>query len=350
MTTALGSTAKLAVAKGTTWLTLPTLTANHRIPFKSSTLGPQRDVIENDDISGSGVRQSSLMGNRYNDGALTFAGDFRQMQHLVLAALFMGAASRTEIVAGTVWQHVLKWQPNIDGLFAGVGIDLGGADVYGLASMKTTRRLISIAAGGYLEEAHTMLGGGIDKTISSAAWTYRDDPTDGGTLRVLHSLMTARFNVQSGGALGGGDVVYPSRIEIDMNRNLDTEYAQQGQPEEPQSSTWQDVRIRLTFFGMSAALLALFRDNLDDDVALKGDVSIVHPTVLGGGEARERAFYFPKLKVVECPISVPGPGRIPLTVTLTAHDAAAVPTGFPTGYVEPVIEEWQNEHDVDPLA
>lgn len=350
MPKALGSTGKLAIAKASTWLTAVSLGTNHRTPFKSTTLDYQREQIENDDISGRGVRQSSVAGNSFNDGNVVISGDFRQMQHLVLAALFMGAASRTEEDVGTTYLHTLKYQPHTDGLFLSAGVDYGGADVYGFASLKPTRRLIQIAAGGYMEETYDFLGGGIDKTIASSGWTYRTDPTDGGKLPILASQMTCRFNVQTAGALGSGDNVYPTRVEIDMNRALDQEYAQQGAPEEPQSSTWQTIGLRLTFLGMDASLLALFRDNRDDDVALKGSIEIAHPTVLGGGLTRERNFWLPKLKVTDCPNSIPGPGRIPMTVAMTAHVASAAPTGFPTGYLEEIVEEWQNEHDVDPLA
>lgn len=351
MTVALGTVAKLALVKGATWGTAVALGTGHRAPFVSCGLDYQRDQVPNDDISGRHVRQSSQVGNAFVDGPLVISGDYTQRQHLLLAAVMMGTAGVPTTVEAGVYKHALMLTPDVQGLFLSAGLDYGGVDVYGFNSIKPTRRLIQIASGGRLDETYEFVGRGVDKTLASSGWTYNDDPTDGGTRRILHRQMVVRANASAGGALGSGDIVYPTQVEIDINRGHVQEYAQAGEPEEPVPNDWGSVTVRLTFYGMSAALLALFRDNRDTGTPLKLDAVCDHGTLLGATQNRTRAFYFPKLMVTECPNSVPGPGRLPMTVAMTAHVAASDPTGFPTGYgaVE-MVDEWQNEQSANPLA
>jgi len=352
MTVALGTLAKLALVKGATWGTAVALSTGHRVPFVSSSLDYQRDQIPNDDISGRPMRQSSVLGNAFVDGSVVISGDYNQAPHLLLAAVMMGTAGVPTTVETGVYKHALLLAADVQGLFLSAGLDYGGVDVYGFDSIKPVRRLIQIASGGRLDETYEFQGRGVDKTLTSPGWTYADDPTDGGTLRVLHRQMVVRVNASAGGALATpADVVYPTQLEIDINRGHTTEYAQAGEPDEPTPADFGSVTVRLTFYGMSAALLTLFRDSKDDGTPLKLDAVIDHGTLIGATENSTRAFYLPKLIVTECPNTVPGPGRVPMSVVMTAHQAASDPTGFPTGYgaVE-LVDEWQNEQSADPLA
>lgn len=351
MPVALGFDSKLALAKGSTWGTAVTLTTNHRAPFRASTLDYQRDMVPNDDINSSGVQGPPELGNAFVNGAVEISGDFRQTAHQLLAAMMIGAAGSPGAAVETgVYLHRMRWQPNTNGLFLTAGVDFGGVDVWGLASVKPSRRLVQIGSGGRLDERYEFMGRGVDKTIASSGWTYTYDPTDGGTLRVLHRHATLRINAQAGDALGGSDETPFVRAEIDMARNLTMEYAQQGAPEEPQPDGWGAVTLRVTFFGATAALMTLLRDAKDARSELKADLKLNHGVLLGATLNRERCFYFPKLVVTECPMQIPGPGRVPFSVVMTGHMAASTPTGFTSGDVQPVIETWQNERSTDILA
>lgn len=346
-----GVTAKLALAKGSTWGTLPTLSTGARAPFRSSTLQRAIAQIPDDELKGKATRGPSANGAETVTGTLSWLGDYRQKAHLVAAAVFMGAAGTPTTVETGVYKHVLPFQANTDGLFLGAGVDLAGKDVHAFKSVKPVRRTIQITGGGRWEESYELLGAGIDKTVASSGWTYTYDPNGNGARRVLASQTVVRLNTHAGDALDSGDVVKPREITITMARAMEQDFpVGQAYGDEPILGDFAEVTVSLVFFGMTAELLALFLDNRDAGTPLKMDIVATHGTLLGSTEYRKRALYFPKLVVVDCPTEIPGPGPVPMRVTLSAHFSDAVPTGFPTGYDEEVVEEWQNEISGDPLA
>lgn len=341
-----GSLSKFALAQGSTWLTGPTLGSGHRYPLKSSTLQYRTQIVESDDLLGTATRGSGDVGNAEASGDTVWTSDYRQ--HMLAAALMMGTAGTPTTVESGVYLHKFPFTADVGGLFASVGLDFV-ADAHQFLSVKSTRRTI-VSAPGYVEESYSWLGGGIDKTVTTGSWSFTNDPTNGGAIRLLHSAGAFRFNLNSGGALGSGDVVYPTRVELVIDRNLAMDFNQGTDPSEPLPDGFATISLSLTFPSMTAGLLSLFRDNYDAGNALKGDMVYTHGTLLGSTEYRHRAYYLPKLKIVECPTEIPGAGRLPFTVRMTAHKAASVPTGFPSGYDEELTEEWQNEISGDPLA
>lgn len=347
-----GITSKLALMKGATWGTLPSLTTGHRAPFTSSTLQRSFATVEDNSLLGKSTRAIGANGSANIGGQLAWLRDYRQRQHLLVAAIFGGAAGVPTTVETGVYLHVLPWQANPAGLFLGGGIDLGGADVHGFPSLKPVRRTIRIAGGRPHEESYEFLGGGaIDKSIASSGWTYLTDPNGNGARRIQASQTVLRVNTHAGGALDSSAVVKPASIEITEARGLAQDFpVGQVYGEEPVPGDWSSITVNLQFFNMTAALLALFLDNRDSDTPLKADLIATHGTLLGATEYRKWGMYFPKLRVIDCPTAIPGPGVIPAPVTLEAHFTDSVPTGFPSGYDEEVTEIWQNEVSTDPLA
>lgn len=347
-----GITSKLAIVKGATWGTLPSLTTGHRAPFTAETLSRSFSTIDDNSLLGKSTRAIGANGSANIGGQLAWLRDYRQRQHQIVAAVFAGAAGVPTTIETGVYKHVLPWQPNPAGLFIAAGVDLGGADVHGFPSLKPVRRTIRIAGGRPHEESYEFLGGGaVDKSIASSGWTYLTDPNGNGARRILASQTVIRANAHAGAALDSTNVIKPSSIEINMARGLAQDFpVGQSYGEEPVPGDWSSVTVTLQFFNMTAALLALFLDNRDADTPLKMDVIATHGTLLGATKYRESSFYFPKLRVIDCPTSVPGPGVIPMPVTMEAHFSDAVPTGFPSGYDEEVTEEIQNEVSTDLLA
>ena len=351
MPVALGFDSKLAIVKGSTWGTAVALSTGHRMPFRSTGLDYQRTPVPNEDINSRGVQGPPDLGNSFVNGPIEISGDYRQVGHQLLAAMIIGAAGSPGAAVETgVYLHRMRFQPNTNGLFVSAGVDFGGVDVWGFNSVKPSRRVLIAQSGGRLDERYEFDGRGVDKTISSSGWTYATDPTDGGTLRVLHRHATLRINAQSGGALGSSDETPFTRVEVDISRNHQMEYAQQGQPEEPSPAGWGSVTLRVTFFGATAALMTLLRDAKDARTELKADLKFNHGVLLGATLNHERCFYFPKLVVTDAPMNIPGPGPIPFSVTMSAHAAASTPTGFTSGDTQEVIETWQNARSTDILA
>lgn len=339
-----GDASKLAIAQGSTWLTAIALGTDHRLPFRSCTLDNLPQLVQNDDLNGSGVRESGHVAAYKVAGGVGITGDYHQFPHMLLAALMMGQSGAPTESPTDVHTHAMAFQPNTDGKFATIGVDYGGVDVHGFASLKPTRRVLVVEPSGRLEEDYEFIGAGVDKTISSGAWTYKDDPRNGGTLRVLQRHLTIRANANSGGALGSSDAITPLRMEIEFSRPLTEDPGAGGLLEEPVASDFAAINITLGFKSMTAALRTLFGDARDADSALKMDVTFDYGVVIPTTAVNyQRLFYFPKLKVIEAPNTVPGAGPIPYQVRLSAHPAASVPTGFPSGYTQPAIEEWVND-------
>lgn len=347
-----GITSKLALVKGSTWGTLPSLTTGHRAPFTSSTLQRSFSQIEDNSLLGKSTRAPGSNGSANIGGQLAWLRDYRQRQHALVAAIFAGAAGVPATVETGVYLHTLAWQPTTDGLFLGGGVDLGAADVHGFPSLKPVRRTIRIAGGRPHEESYEFLGGGaVDKSIASSGWSYLTDPNGNGARRILASQTVLRANAHAGAALDSTNVLKPSSIEINMTRGLAQDFpVGQSYGEEPVLTDWGSITVSLQFFNLTAALLALFLDNRDADTPLKMDIVATHGTLLGATEYRKWAMYFPKLRVIDCPTAIPGPGVIPAPVTLEAYFTDAVPTGFTSGYDEEVTETWQNEVSTDLLA
>lgn len=347
-----GITSKLALMKGSTWGTLPTLTTGHRAPFTASTLQRSFAKVADTSLLGKSTQAPGSNGAANLGGTLSWLRDYRQRQHALVAAIFAGAAGVPTTVETGVYKHVLPWQPTIDGLFLGGGLDLGGADVHGFPSLKPVRRTIRIAGGRPHEESYEFLGGGsIDKTIASSGWTFLHDPNGNGARRIQAAQTVLRMNAHAGAALDSTNVLKPASIDITMSRALAQDIpVGQAYGEEPVLGDWAEITVSLQFFNLTAALLALFLDNRDADTPLKLDLVSTHGTLLGATQYRTWSLYMPKLRVLDCPTAIPGPGVIPSPVTLEAHFSDAVPTGFPTGYDEEVTEVIQNEVSTDLLA
>ena len=345
-----GTLSKAAIIKGATWGTLAALTTNHRLPIKSATVDQRVEHVPNDIVSGYAERQASFLGNKRIEGSVVLVGDYRQGN--LMDAIFLGEDGTPATVDISAYLHTMLWQPSPVGKFLSLGLDRGGAVVREFHSVKPTRRLVVSAAGGYLESTFDFVGRGITKGGSSSGWTYRYSPVNGGSKLILHRHGTWRFNAQSGGALGAGDKVYPVRFELEATRGLSPDWAQAGEMEEPLPGDFAEIVLRMTFYALDSTLATLFRDAYDANTLLKGDVVFVDTSGLLGSTTayRQRAYYFPKLVVTECPEEIPGPGVVPFRVAMTAHAVDTAPTGFAAAHITALAEEQQTDYASDYLA
>lgn len=350
MPAAPGTLSKLAAVKGATWGTLATLGSNNRIPFKSATIDQVVDSIPSDVVTGYAERQIPFVGNKRIEGNVVLVGDYRQGN--LLDAAHVGEDGSPSTVDTSAYLHTMLWQPSLAGVYLSLGVDRGGAVVREFHSVKPTRRLVSSRAGGALEKTFDFIGRGLTKGGSSSSWSYRYSPVNGGAKPILHSHGVWRVNAQSGGSLGSGDKVYPVTFELESSRALVQEYADASQSEEPVAGDFADVQVRMTFFGLTAALATLFRDSYESKTPLKMDTVFTDTSgLLGASSAyRSLSYYFPKLVVTECPEEIPGAGVVPFRVTMSAHPAATAPTGFDAAYVTAFAELQQMDLSSDLLA
>jgi len=354
MTTAVGTEAKVAIKKSAAaWAAAGTLGADNRLAFVSSGVTPTNEYLDDDDLNDSGGRGISNLVSTSVGGPLVINGDYRQPPDMLLAAMLMGAAGVPTESPPDVFLHVMKIQNNINGLYLHYGIDwaaIAGA-TWQYHSVKPGSRLIALPSSGKMVETYSLLGAGVTKGEDSSAWDYEVDPTDGGTIRVLHRHHVLRSNDQAGGALGSSDEQAATSIEIEITRNLGSDFTSGGELDEPVKEDFWRVELRVSFFGASAERLDLYRAAYDNATTLKADLVLDSGRLIPTTAVNySRSFYFPKLRVIDAPLVVDGPGPLSFSVTMTAHQAASDPAGFPTGYVEAIIEEWVNDFATDPLA
>lgn len=356
MANAIGTKSKMALVKGAAWGTAVDLTTNHRVPFVSSSLFNEVEQITDETLTDASTRRPPINGNERNEGDLQIQSDYRQ--HLLMAAMFMGAAGAPTLLETGAYKHAFKFQTGIDGLFATMGIDKGGVSTAegtkkceAWASVKPTRRTIQSSAGDKCMETFDLIAAGYFETETPSAWTYAISPENGGGRTLVHARAALHVNAQAGADFHATtDRFYPNRVEIVMDRNLSRDFSNGVDVNEPLASGFNEINLRLGFYTATRPMLDLFRDAHRAGTILKARLVYTHSVLVGATQYFTRKFWFPKLKVVRAPLQVAGPGPLPYTVEFTAHLATAAPTGFPTGYVEECCEEQINEISSDPLA
>ena len=329
-----GLLSKVAVVQGSTWGTAVALTTNHRVPFKSCTVQHMMEHIRDDSITGKATRAlPGSGGNKRSDGALVVQSDYRQ--HGILIAAALGAAVAPATSDTSAKTHALPFSDDVYGKFVTLGHDAGSKRVEIFKSLKVNRHRFEARTGAAAEDTFDFLGRGMDDTGASSGWTYATDPSGGGGRPIYLGQSVIRVNAQSGGALGSGDTVYPTRFAYELRRNLGQDYAQADEPEEPLPGGHAEIDVEMDFFALTTALVDLFREAYQNKTALKMSAVFTSPMLAGAATVyHARKFYCPSLFVTDAPVTTPGAGPVPCSVRFSAHHASSLPTGFPTGYDE----------------
>jgi len=345
---------KIAIEKATTWLTPASLGAGSRIPVISANFDATPDIIEDDTIVDTAERAEHDLGpSRLSPGDIQSAFDYAQHKiHLILALIMGQAGVPTEVEAAARYKHVLKWVPNVQGLFATLGkeLALGTSKALQVASAKPSVVKLSGNAGGRIEQIATFLGAGFLRDVDPSSWAFDADPNRGGSVHGLLQQGVFRINAVSGGALASGDVVYPRDFTLSLDRGHAEEATRENLIEEPQPDGFASVKFDMGFFRATEALVDLLRDSRDNKTPLKADYVFTGPTLGAGNYTLTK--YLPRLVVTpdSAALDLPSAGRVPFAVSFNAHEAPSLPTGFPTGYVEALCMELVNGTNADILA
>lgn len=354
MVVALGTQCKVAIAKGTTWGTAASLGAGKRIPIRSTSFDGQPLVLPDDTVPETAERNPHDLAETRAEGDIVQNVDYRQS--LLLWAMLMGTAGTpTEVEAGVAYKHVLPWTPDVQGRFFTYGRHnkVGDAKAMKIASAKVNTLRLAGAAGGRLEASWGCLGAVVTRADDPSAWAYTTDPMGGGARHVLHRRGTLRINASSGGSLSSSDNMDLCRgFELNVDRALELDFNAALASIEPSPGGFAELRLRLDFFGCSAALFDLLRDAREARTLLKAHYSFDSGIKIGASVTNNYLMnlYMPALALTDAPLPIDGPGRLPFSVEFTLHKYSAVPTGFPTGYDEALTVTIDNELATDILA
>lgn len=354
MPVALSSNSKVAIRKGATWGTAVALTTGHRVPFRSAAFDGQPGLLPDETVVETAERNPSDIIEVRAAGDLAAYTDYRQ--RLLLWAIMMGTAGTPATVEASVaFKHTLLWTPDIQGKFFTYGRhgDVGSSKGLKVASAKPNTLRLAGAVGGRLEETWGLLGAVVTRGETPSGWTYTTDPMGGAARHVLHRLGTLRINAGAGGALGSSDAMALCRgFELNLNRNLSMDFGANLASIEPAPDGFADLTLKLDFYGATEALYDLLRNAQEARTLMKADYLFDSGIKIGASATNNYLFnlYMPSMVIQDAPLPIQGPGRTPFSVEFALHKAAAVPTGFPSGYDEALVVEFQNELSADILA
>ena len=350
---------KVGFAKGSVWGTAVAVGANDQVPYLECDLPGDPEILNDDTVQATAERAPPDFGSNRGDTTIRMRCDYRQPVQMFLRALLFGNAGvPTTVEVAVAFKHVFTWQPHANGLFASGAFhaDAGATKAIRIASLKPSSILTEGRAGQGLDMTTVLMGGGYDRTTDPSAISYTFDPNAGGSKHVLHRQMESlgfRCNAQSAGALGSTDVFFPASFRLTIDRQYEAVFSQASRPDEPETREggFSEIRLEVDFYQMTTGQVDLFRDALELGTALKADWQYEGddlPSTAADNEW-ELNWFFPHLRVVEAPFQLKA-GRLPQRVVFTAHSASTLPTGFPTGYTQALIEEHQNETATDYLA
>jgi hypothetical protein len=273
----------------------------------------------------------------------------------VLLAHFMGIAGVPVQQGATIaYQNILKWSPDIYGLFVTAAKNMT-TYIEEIPTAKIAGITLSGEVGSEPLELEVELIGS-NKEVASVVNTLATfaNVTNYGILPLptMFSHLQFRMNDQSGLALAAGDVIYPSKFSLSAKRNLLGEYTgeyrttganPQDLRDEPSNNGLPDISLKLDFAKHTAAT---FLTALGNDTRKKMDIIATGPLIA------DTYYYQHKLQLPHLQLKNAKPtddqGRLKEPLEFLVHAASAAPAGM-TGITDPFWWTVINKRTGDPL-
>lgn len=268
----------------------------------------------------------------------------------VALAMIMGIAGAPTLAgAALAYSNTYGMASNITGMFATMAQQKLGNKVWEFPSLK----LHGFKLSGQMNKPLKLTLDGIADRLDRASVTNDTTSMAAVTMpdvenRILMNKDTVvRINDQSGAALGSGDAVYPSAIDIAFNRPMDAEpVAGQDGVDEPADNGFPTVSVSLKFPRYNTANDAYF-DDLDAFTSKKMDITFTGKLIeTGQNYMFKLSFPHVKIDTPEAPVS--GAGKIPFSMNCKVLGATAAPAGMT--HITPMQIDVVNKRTIDPLA
>lgn len=158
-----------AVAKETTYGTPVLLGSGHGVEYTSESLAIKADLIPDEQITGNVARLNSDKGSEFHAG--DFMTDFAYDGLEVLTALGFGATGGLPVQQGTdtAYKHTITVAPDIEGLFATLGILHSGLNVREYTGVKVNSIEFSIKNGDRLKVTYNLSAKQMQNNTSNLA-------------------------------------------------------------------------------------------------------------------------------------------------------------------------------------
>lgn len=341
--------------KATTWGTAVAIGAGNGIRILKEGVGREVENLPDESCMGSMASRVADDGVIKSSGAISFYGQYEGLESIV--AQCFGTAGAPTTVDTSAKKHVFKINADQQGIFG-----TGAFDKVLTCDEMTTAKVKKVTIKGEASKRvevdveflvyDVTASSATNTLVTMASMTY---PTPLEYIKT--SQLVARINSQSGGALGSGDKVYVRGFEITLERNLigDDYSTKHGRYiEEPIDDGKVKVTGKLDFrkysdeTGSCSALVT----GLMARSRFKMDMTFTGTTLVGAAtQYNQMLLYIPDLKFMGGDIPhIDGGGVAQWSGSFEAYGVASIPTGFPTGYTDPLTAEFINTLATDPLA
>lgn len=351
-----GYTTVAAWKKASTWGTPVACGAGEGIRFTELDPGADLQLIMSEELSGSRGRLAGDRGNILHTPTLGAEAHYEGLER-ILAHVMGTAGSPAQQGADDAYLHTLKQANELDGIFGtliayaqskpavieydsvkcnGFTFQVGSSQQRGQFSFPMIARKRAINE-----------GSGTNTTTTAAAVTYASNRDF-----VNFADMVVRINTTSGGALGSSDIVYPSDVQLTVNNNLpsdDVTTAHAPYTDEPIGGGFATVQLQMTFSKGFQDLTLLSEMLSESATEKKCDIVFTGP-LADGSTNFTLGLYLPSLQFVGDPPGVSGPDRQSETLSFEGNRVASSPTGFTSGYTDPLTMEIINQNNADALA
>jgi hypothetical protein len=342
--------------KGATWNTAVVPAAADGIEVISVVPSGGTDLIEDNQITGRVTQREASAGLKNLTVALRTG--LRYEGNGLDIAMVLGTAGVPTTVDTTGRKHVFKIKDFLDGLFTTLAYEsIKDTKVEELTSVKWNKLTLSGKAGERIE-----------MELSGIASNWKDDSAANTTTTIDSVTITATrefalfhqallwINAQGGAGLATGDRVNLAGFEITIERGMDARFSTGGGQvcDEPIENGFLKVSGSFEFPFLDSASPegnAQFLAEQMAATAKKARLAITSPNLAGSAtEYYSHVLYFPSLQFGPAKVGIPGPGGQTWSLPFVAWHVTAIPTGFPTGYVDAVTWENTNKIATDVLA
>lgn len=353
------ATSGARLATGVPWGTPhgTALGANHGFAFVDEDMKVDSQLIPDEQVDGQVTEAEGDKGAELASGPRTMDVPYEGLD------LLFGLAMGTEVAIAQVgvddaYLHIFKPAKNKEGQFCTMVTnkqthveEYASCKVDGFAftvkAKERARVQFPIIASGVhynTTSAETVAGiAGINTLTSAANITLRANSYK----YVLFRHMKVLINTQAGGTLTlGTDDVYVSEFSLNLNNNFagDEISTRRGyQNDEPLQDGKSQFTGTLGFSRLSdesGGAYGLFTRNREK-TKMKMKVEFTGEAI--GATAFRLTFYLNNVQFTEQSSPVQGTKRLQPRYTFRASRAVAAPSGFPTGYTDPVTMEIVNQ-------
>lgn len=304
--------------------------------------------MEVDESAGQEWPQQADAGLQELKGILDMYARYRGLETAM--ALIMGTAGAPAQQGATAaYLHTLQLASNITGKFATLAQQKLSNKVWEYRSLKLHGFKLSAQMNKPVKIALEGIADALDRAsaVNTTATMANVTYPDVANRIIMNADTVVRVNDQSGAALDDTMKVYPSSIEINFNRPMDSEpVAGQTGVDEPADNGFPVGTITMKFPRYNTANDAFFTD-WDNFTSKKMDITFTGKTIEGAYKYQWQ-FSFTHLKVDNPEAAVSGPGKIPFSLSFKILSAAAAPTGM--AFTEPFQLAIISTLTTDPLA